>query len=730
MDFCSITWYDWIFRRLNMNHRKNRAIVLTAIVFLFISAAVLYFLTTGGKTGEARNVLVITLDTTRADRIGAYGCKDARTPNIDRLAHEGTLLEQASGAVPVTLPSHCTIFTGTSVLFHKVKSNGTYFLPGEVETLAEILKKQGFETAAFVSSFTVDSRFGLNQGFDVYDDDVETKGAGVKAYASERPAGMVVRAFSHWFEKHAQDRFFCWVHFYDPHMPYQPPEPYRTQFKDHPYDGEIAYMDENVGRVISLLESNKVLDNTLIVVAGDHGEAFGEHGEVGHQIFCYEENLRVPLIFRAGEGIPKGKRFPPRVQLMDITPTVLDYLGIENTALGAPGGRSLLPLFEGEEMGARTVYITSQFGEESLGCAPVKGIIKDNYKYLDLPRPELYYLPDDGTEKDNLFFKQNAMVRKMKQAVADLEKKYAHSSFDSKRKLSAGETRRLETLGYLVSSSSSSAGGSGQLPDPKDRINSWSDYMKGNQFAVEGKRDKAIESYKRSAAENPKFSWSFGKLAALYYEAGNAAEAEAQYRAGIAGNPGDNIIKADFANFLINEKRTDEAEEILKVLREMAPMDVGAHVDNLLAGIYMTKGEFESAISCYRDALTVEPGNRLIRTLMGFAYQKWNRLDDALSIYVELEKEDPTDFNVLFNMAMVYGMKGAYAESRAYFERVLNVNAAPVVYYNFAFVLSKAGEYAEAVEKMTKFLELYPANDTTRRAAVEFIDRLKREGSK
>ena len=708
-----------------MNQRKNHVIVIIAVVFILIGAAVIYFLSARGKTGKTQNVLVITLDTTRADRIGAYGCKDARTPYIDRLAQEGTLFEQASGSVPITLPSHCTIFTGSSVLYHRVKSNGTYFLPAEVDTLAEILKKQGFETAAFVSSFTVDSRFGLDQGFDVYDDDVETKGAGVKAYASERPAGMVVRAFTRWFEKHAQDRFFCWVHFYDPHMPYQPPEPYRTQFKDHPYDGEIAYMDENVGRVISLLESNNVLDNTLIVVAGDHGEAFGEHGEVGHQIFCYEENLRVPLIFRAGEGIPKGKRFPLRVQLMDITPTILDYLRIKDAALGVPGGHSLLPLFDGEEFGERAVYITSQFGEESLGSAPVRGILKDNYKYLDLPRPELYYLPDDSGEKDNLYFKQNALARKMKQAVADMEKKYANSSFDSKRKLSADETRRLETLGYISSSSSSSAGGSGQLPDPKDRINSWSDYMKGNQLAVEGKREEAIESYKRSAAENPKFSWSFGKLAAIYYEAGNAAEAEAQYRAGIAGNPGDNIIKADFANFLINEKRLDEAEEILKVLREMAPMDVGVHVNNLLAGIYLSKGEFESAIACYRDALAMEPGNRLIRTLMGFAYQKWERLEDALAIYTELEKEEPTDFNVLFNMAMVYGMKGDYENSWAYFERVLKVNAAPVVYYNYAFILSKAGKNEEAIEKMTKFLELYPANDATRRAAVEFIDRLR-----
>lgn len=718
-----------------MEQKKKRVTGLITVVLFILCGAALFFILTGKQTQRpaGKNVLVITLDTTRADRIGIYGYKNAKTPNIDKLAKEGIMFEDTFSSVPITLPAHCTIFTGMSILCHKVKNNGTYSLPGEVETLAEILKGHGFETAAFVSSFTLDSRFGLDQGFDVYNDDVEKKGTVVKAYASERPAGLVARDFSQWFEEHAGKRFFCWVHFYDPHMPYEPPEPYKTRFKDNPYDGEIAYMDENVGRVIALLKSEKVLENTLIVVAGDHGEAFEEHGELGHQIFCYEENLRVPLILWAHTGLPKNKRISQKINLMDITPTILDYLGLAGGAqaegadtTGIPVGRSLLPLVKSGEMEARTFYITSEFARESLGCAAVKGIIKDYHKYLDLPRPELYHLAEDPGEKENLFFKRNALARKMKQTMMALVKKYSHSAFDSRRKLSEEEARRLETLGYI---SSSSEGGktanSEQLPDPKDKIRSWSEYMKGNQLLTEGKINAAIESFKNSLESNPRFSWAHGKLASLYYQRGDVDKAAAQYRAGITANPDDNIIKADYANLLVNEKRLGEAKEILKVLQEINPMDVGAHVNNLLADIYMAKGDFASAIPCYRRGLEIEPDNRMMQSLLAFAYQRSNQLQEALEIYAQLEKEDPEDFNVLFNLAMIHGMKEAYADSRAYFKRTLKVKAVPVVYYNYAFFLSKAGEYGEAIEKMKKFLEMYPDNDANRQNALQFIERMK-----
>jgi tetratricopeptide (TPR) repeat protein len=249
--------------------------------------------------------------------------------------------------------------------------------------------------------------------------------------------------------------------------------------------------------------------------------------------------------------------------------------------------------------------------------------------------------------------------------------------------------------------------------------------MKGNQLLTEGKTDAAIESFKHAVESSPKFSWAHGKLASLYYQQGDVEKAAAQYRAGITANPDDNIIKADYANFLVNEKRLDEAEEILKVLQEMNPMDVGAHVNNLLAGIYMARGDFASAIPCYRKGLEIEPDNRMMRALLAFAFQRADQLPEAMAIYTQLEKEDPEDFNVLFNMAMIHGIKGEYADAAAYFERTLKVKPAPVVYYNYAFFLSKAGKYGEAIEKMKKFLEMYPHNDGNRQNALQFIERMK-----
>jgi choline-sulfatase len=239
------------------------------------------------------------------------------------------MFENAFSQAPLTLPSHCSILTGTTIPYHKVRTNGSYALPGELDTLAEILKRENYTTSAFIASFTLDSRFGLDQGFDVYNDKVTTFGNPIKSYNSERSAELVFNDFSRWFETNFDQPFFSWVHFYDPHIVYAPPEPYLLRFKDNPYDGEIAYMDEYVGKIFALLKSKNILKNTLVVIVGDHGEAFGEHGEYGHQIFCYKENLKGPFIIN-GPRLPRQKRVSPCVSVMDVMPTILDYLDISH----------------------------------------------------------------------------------------------------------------------------------------------------------------------------------------------------------------------------------------------------------------------------------------------------------------------------------------------------------------------------------------------------------------
>ncbi|MBM3284805.1 MAG: sulfatase, partial [Candidatus Aminicenantes bacterium] len=240
------------------------------------------------KKDSSLNVLLVTLDTTRADRLGCYGYEKAKTPNLDFLAAKGVRFQNAYCQVPLTTPSHCSILTGTYPLYHQVRNNGSYALSAEITTLAEVLKGRDFQTAAFVSSFTVDSRFGLDQGFDVYDDTF-VAGQTFKALNSERKAEAVFAAFSRWVEKGIAQPFFCWVHFFDPHLPYDPPPPFNEEFADDLYDGEIAYMDYYLGKTVALLRERNLLSRTLVILAGDHGEAFGEKVEAGHGVFLYDE---------------------------------------------------------------------------------------------------------------------------------------------------------------------------------------------------------------------------------------------------------------------------------------------------------------------------------------------------------------------------------------------------------------------------------------------------------
>ena len=237
------------------------------------------------------NLLVITLDTTRADHLGAYGARDVDTPRLDGLARDGVVFEQASAVAPLTLPAHCSIFTGRFPPEHGVRDNGGFFLSADQTTLAEVLKQAGFATLAVVAAYVLDSKWGLNQGFDTYVDDFDVSQARpVSPGSVQRPANEVVDRALPWLERVKARRFFAWLHFYDPHTPYSPPEPYRTTYRDRPYDGEIAFVDSQLGRVLDALRQQGVLDKTIIAVLGDHGESLGEHGEDAHGFFIYESS--------------------------------------------------------------------------------------------------------------------------------------------------------------------------------------------------------------------------------------------------------------------------------------------------------------------------------------------------------------------------------------------------------------------------------------------------------
>ncbi len=342
------------------------------------------------------NVLLITIDTIRPDRLSCYSTKYLKTPRMDALAAKGALFDRAIAHNPVTLPSHVNILLGTTPLYHGVHQNSKSIVAEDFLTLAEYLKSKEYSTAAFIGAFPLDSRFGLPQGFDVYDDSLPSRSA-VEFAFPEKKAEKVIQAALDWIEKQG-NKWFTWVHIWDPHAPYIPPEPFQSQFKDDPYSGEVAYVDSELGKMFDYLEGNDLLKNTLIILTGDHGESLGEHGEMTHTYFAYNSTLWVPLII-AGPGV-KASRIDEYVSHIDIFPTVCDILGIEEPPFLQ--GISLLPLMKGKKIKKRAIYFESLDPYYNRGWAPLRGFVEERKKFIDSPLPEFYDLENDFDEEKNI----------------------------------------------------------------------------------------------------------------------------------------------------------------------------------------------------------------------------------------------------------------------------------------------------------------------------------------
>jgi choline-sulfatase len=406
------------------------------------------------------NIVIVTLDTTRADRLSAYGYMDAVLPHLDRLAAEGVVFDQAISVAPLTLPAHASLFTGLLPPSHGVRENASPPLGDAYVTLAEILRTRGFRTAAFVGSTVLDADRGLAQGFEHY--------SGVAAGAPERRqrrADEVIGEATRWLEDVRGARFFLWAHLYDPHRPYDPPAPYQSMH--NPYLGEISFADSQIGRLLQALERERLLDQTIVIVAGDHGESLGDHGERDHGIFLYDSVLRVPFILRAPDLTPR--RIGEVVRLTDVMPTVLELLGIP-----APptDGVSLVGLMRGTEQDLDLeAYAESQYPRH-FGWSPLYTVRQGRYKFIEAPRPELYDLERDPFETRNIYGQHPSAVAALRRRVAALRQERAgpDSSESGSVAVTQDVRRRLEALGYIAHAAGVPGVPDEALPDPKDCI--------------------------------------------------------------------------------------------------------------------------------------------------------------------------------------------------------------------------------------------------------------------
>jgi len=367
-----------------------------SFVFVCISLLTLFLHSARNRGQASLNVLLITIDTLRPDRLSCYSREHLETPNIDGLAEKGILFTKAFAHTSTTFPSHVNILLGTVPLYHGVHDNSTFIVEDRFLTLAEHLKGYGYSTGAFIGAFPLDSKFGLAQGFDVYDDDYRGDRYQKFSYV-ERKAEIVVDKALEWLREQSAP-WFLWIHCWDPHHPYDPPEPFHTQYKDHLYDGEVAYVDSILGRLFDYMQTNGLTENTLIVLTGDHGEGLGEHGELTHGYFAYNSTIWIPLIITIpGEN---KEQVTQMVTHTDIFPTVCDVLRIEKEPFLQ--GLSLLPAIKGKKLPRRPVYFESLYPYYSRQWAPLRGYIYEEEKYIETPIPEVYDLDKDFNELHNL----------------------------------------------------------------------------------------------------------------------------------------------------------------------------------------------------------------------------------------------------------------------------------------------------------------------------------------
>ncbi len=433
---------------MNKNYKiflsKNRNIfpllLLSLFSIVFMITPSLYSM--NGKEKSPKNILLITIDTLRADRLSCYGNSSFKTPNIDGLAKKGILFTRAFAHNSLTLPSHANILLGTTPNYHGVKDNLNFIVNDDFLTLAEYLKKFGYSTGAFIGGFPLDSKFGLDQGFDVYDDDFAPVGSSDLS-STERKAEKVMEKALQWM-KNQTAPWFIWIHLYDPHYSYEPPEPFLTRFKAAPYDGEVAYVDKTLERLFNYMEKSSLSNNTLVVFTADHGESLGNHGEDTHGIFAYNSTIWVPLIISA-PGIKSGIT-NQNVSHIDIFPTVCEVLGINKPQFLQ--GLSLLSTPKTKKLLKREIYFESLQPYYALGWAPLRGYISQNEKFFDSPIPELYDLVTDFDEKNNL--SNSTKLEDYKKTLEQLILQQSNpTNINARNKIDNSTLSKLKSLGYV-----------------------------------------------------------------------------------------------------------------------------------------------------------------------------------------------------------------------------------------------------------------------------------------
>jgi arylsulfatase A-like enzyme/tetratricopeptide (TPR) repeat protein len=679
------------------------------------------------------NVLVITLDTIRADRLGAYGNSDIRTGFVDRLATRGVVFDRCIAPTPLTLPSHTSLFTGTYPAFHGVRDNGNYVVPDELTTMAELADEAGYRTGAFVGAFVLSSRWGLDQGFSTY---TEPKGGYDPALVSfaqiQRPANEVVDDAIEWLRADSEQPFFAWIHLYDPHLPYDPPPEFAQEYAGDPYLGEVAFADSQLGRLEAFLESANLDARTLIVFAGDHGEGLGDHGEFDHGLLLYQTTTRVPLIIVHPSMRSGGVRRPEVVSLVDILPTVAEAVGFPLPK--SAQGQSLWPLIGGGGVfDEKPAVAETHYPKLHFGWSPLTALQDRRFQLIDSSDPELYDLERDPQQEHDLFDAEPEVAERMARELEELMIGLGQGALDASSTPDAETIAKLAALGYV-------AGGTErgkerpieELPSPRSMLWLYNSLIQASSYISSGDEAEGENKLLEIVGVDDSLVDAWVALGRLYRRQGRLAESLSAFRRAHAERPLDPFLVSKLANALTSSHQFEEAERLLTAAREKHPED--PYIVFAFARMLEASGRFAESEAMFRKVLDLDPrsapshlrlavlalrrgdlgsvGTELNAALhldprvaeaslvRGQLLERENRLDEAAIAYREELSSSPNSLPAAIALSRLEGRLGHPAEQERVLRDAIRENPrSPGPYLVLALTFLLRGErYAEAVE--------------------------------
>jgi choline-sulfatase len=659
----------------------------------------------------AENLVLVTIDTLRADRLGVYGGSVA-TPNLDRIAKAGAFFRNAFSEVPLTRPSHLSIFTGRYPFEHGVRQNVAARFEADTPLLAEILRAKGFHTAGFVSSVVLGSESGLDRGFDTFSDDFGEGPEPALFLDSVQKRGDVTMADAlSWLHKRPDGRFFLWVHLYDPHDPYDPPEPYASRYPDRPYDGEVAFADDLVGRLDAALSELGLAERTLLLVTSDHGEAFEEHGETGHGYFVYDPTLHVPLLAR-GPGVPASTELDVPVESVDILPTVLEMLGVAPPGDVEPSGQSLAPSLHGDgEPEARPLYAESLMARLLYGWGELASIREGPWKLIRAPKPELYNLEEDPEEKDNRIEENHGAAERLRARLDEMAPIGAGeaSAPSAPSAIDPELMGKLGALGYV--GSARTAGGKDAGIDPKDKLAEFrflsENMRKGLELLQQKSYPASIERFRAILESGNESFQAFYYMGRALFGIGRYPEAVTAFEGALALDASYGPAYLDLAETELALKKGAEAVSVLKRGQKALPRSAALHERE---GEYWAEvHQPREAARAFEEVVARVPEDALAHVRLGEQYRDLGEVETSVEQLREAVRLAPDDASYWNSLGMVLGGNDRMKEAEEAFRKAQDLDPKDAQYaFNLGLVLSRLGRTDEASTCFRKALENDP----------------------